>query len=155
MRIIATSALVCCAATALFTSSTRADFVLNCRLLDTTHPIWKQHCKAETREQTRVRCRDRLVLGAQEAAHLREDFNRASSSRRRYPCAGCHQYPWLDSHRRRKYAWRNSAGSRGYSRHGVCLGWHRLSDNKHDWKRCRRSRRYCGEHPQQVGNSAV
>jgi hypothetical protein len=60
MRIFATSALVCCAIAALFPSSARADFVLNCRLLDTNHPIWKQHCKAQTRELARVRCRDRL-----------------------------------------------------------------------------------------------
>jgi hypothetical protein len=58
MRIFATSALVCCAITVLFSSSARADFVLNCRLLDTAHPLWKQHCKADS--LVRVRCRDRL-----------------------------------------------------------------------------------------------
>jgi hypothetical protein len=46
--------------TALVIPSARADFILNCRLLDTGNPIWKQHCKAETREPVRVRCRDRL-----------------------------------------------------------------------------------------------
>jgi hypothetical protein len=60
MRKFATTALVCCAFTALIVPSARADFLLNCRLLDTGNPIWKQHCKAETREPVRVRCRDRF-----------------------------------------------------------------------------------------------
>jgi hypothetical protein len=57
---LATIALVCGVFTVLFIPGTKADFILNCRLLDTGNPIWKQHCKAETRQLVRVRCRDRF-----------------------------------------------------------------------------------------------
>ena len=61
MRLPVIAALVCCSFAILsFVPGARADFILNCRLLDTDRVIWKQHCKAETRKMARVRCRDRF-----------------------------------------------------------------------------------------------
>ena len=58
MRQAAIATLVCCSFAIPFVPSARADFLLNCRLLDTDRVIWKQHCRAQT--PARVRCRDRF-----------------------------------------------------------------------------------------------
>jgi hypothetical protein len=58
MRLAAIATLVCCSFAIPFVPSARADFLLNCRLLDTNRVIWKQHCRAQT--PARVRCRDRF-----------------------------------------------------------------------------------------------
>lgn len=39
--------------------SARADFLLNCRLMDRGSSVWHQHCKAQDRI-IRISCRDRL-----------------------------------------------------------------------------------------------